>query len=121
MNNFLIDILSKFSAVTAGCENSFFGFPTWYKYLDSGVACAPVLNELSDVWLIVLALVEILLRLVAIAAVVYVVYGGFKYMTSRGNPDKINSARITIQDALIGLVIAIAATAVVSFVGNRIS
>ena len=120
MNNLLIDILSKFSAVDPACEKSFFGFPTWYKYLDSGVACAPVLKELSDVWLIVLAIVEILLRVAAIAAIIFVLYGGIRFITARGNPEKINSARIAIQDALIGLVIAIVATALVSFVAGRL-
>ncbi len=100
----------------------FFGLPTWYKYLKSegtGVNCSPKLNGLNDIWLIVLAVVEILLRIGIMVAITFVILGGFKFILSRGNPDKIQQARNTVQDALIGVIIAIAATAVVSFVAGR--
>ena len=118
----LIDIFSRFSAFDPACQKEgFLGFPAWYKYLDSGPQCAPVLGGLNDIWLIVLAIVEILLRLAAIAAIVFIVYAGIRYITARGNPEKLTSARIAIQDALIGLVITIVAIALVSFVGGRVS
>jgi len=107
----------------APCSNgSFLGMPPWHKYLDgrvTGNECVPVFNSLSDVWLIVLAIIEILLRLGSMAAVVYVLYGSVRFITARGNPDKINSARNAIQDAIIGLFITVAAIAIVNFVGGR--
>lgn len=108
----------------AACQpgQSFFGFPTWYKYLDGQTtdgSCIARLSQLTDIWLIVLAVVEMLLRIAAIAAVIYVLYGGVKFITARGNPEKITTARTTVQDALIGLVIAITAIAIVNFVGGR--
>ena len=110
--------LSNFGA-TCTPKESFLGMPTWYKYLDgegSGMDCIPKLSQLNDVWLIVLAIVEILLRIAALAAVIYVLYGGIKFVTSRGNPDKTASARLAVQDALIGVVIAVAAIAMINFV-----
>ena len=118
-----LSFLSNFGQ--AACQpktNVFFGFPTWYKYLPGQPVeggCIPRLTQLNDLWLILLAVVEMLLRLAAIAAVVYVLYGGVKFVTSRGNPEKTASARTAVQDALIGLIIAVAAIAVVSFVGSR--
>ena len=111
---------------------SFFGFPTWYKYLKSrevplenGTICSPHLTGLNDIWLIGLAIIEILLRISILIAIVFVVVGGFKFITSNGDvggggkPDKIASARRTVIDALVGMAIAIVAIAIVSYLGRR--
>lgn len=103
----------------ASCSKNFFGLPTWYKYLEGADVCEPKLTGINDIWLIALAIAELLLRLAMVVAVVYVLIGGFKYITSRGNPDKTSQAKNTITDALAGLIIAIAATAVVSFIAGR--
>lgn len=106
---------------------SFFGFPKWYKYLDSQTStvdgravCSPTLNGLNDIWLIVLAIIEILLRIAIMVAIAFVLVGGFKFITSRGeaNPDKVGQARKTVIDALIGVAIAVTAIAVVSFLAR---
>lgn len=113
--------LSIFGQTACG-GGSFIGLPKWYKYLGSqgtGGDCVPRLNSISDIWLIVLAVVEILIRIAAIGALIFIIYGGIRYITARGNPEKIDSARKAIQDALIGLVIAIAAVAMVNFLGSR--
>ena len=106
----------------ASCDSGgFFGFPTWHKYLEgraSGGDCVPDFTGINDIWLIVLAIVEILLKIAAIAAVIYVVYGGIKFITSRGNPEKTASARTAVIDALVGVVIAVIAIAVVNYMGG---
>lgn len=124
----MIKFLSQLD-IFAACNlvgGNFFGFPTWYKYLPSvtemsatGTACAPRLSGINDIWLILLAIIEILLRLAVLAAIAFVLIGGFKYITSRGNPEKTSSAKTTVTDALIGMVIAIIATAVISFIATR--
>lgn len=106
------------------CNGSgFLGFPTWYKYLENAAKepnkCSPALRGLNDIWLIALAISEILLRVAVLVAIVYVLIGGFKYITSRANPDKTNAAKTTVIDALIGLVLALVATAVISFIAGR--
>jgi hypothetical protein len=125
-----LNSLHNFAAACGG--GSFFGFPPWYKYLDgknstvtsiidnsTGVpVCTPVINSINDFWLIGLAVIEILLRVGMLAAVFFVVYAGIKYTNSRGNPDKIESAKKTLVDAIAGLVITIIATGVVSFIGK---
>lgn len=103
-------------------NKAFLGLPTWYKYL-KGVStqygCSPVLNKLSQIWLIGLAALEIMLRLAAVLAVVFVLYGGIKLMTSQGEPGDTKEARDTITNALIGLVVAVSASAVISFIAGR--
>ncbi|MDB5164349.1 MAG: hypothetical protein JWS12_967, partial [Candidatus Saccharibacteria bacterium] len=98
----MFDVFTQFAA---SCANKgFFGFPTWYRYLDgvtttnkAGVtACTPVLDSLNSVWLIVAAIVEMLLQIAAIAAVAFIVVGGVRYITSQGEPDKTKQALSTI-------------------------
>lgn len=112
-------------------DSSFLGFPHWYQYL-SGIAtspdgknvnvvCTPQVTALSDVWLIVAAAIEILLRVAAIAAVVMVIYGAVKFVTSQGEPEATNQARNTIINALIGLLLAVMAGVFISFIARSIS
>lgn len=102
--------------------NGFFGFPTWYKYLDPQFVngkCELNATFPDDFGKIGLAVVEILLRVGGLVAVGFVVYGGFKYITSQGEPDKTKNARQTIVNSIIGLLITTIATVVVAFIGKE--
>ena len=108
-------------ACSAG--GSFFNFPTWYQYLD-GVTdlsgnCIPGIHALSDVWLVVAAVIEILLRIATIAAIGMVLYGGVSYITSQGEPDKTSQAKDTIFNALIGLAIAVTSSVIIAFIAGQ--
>jgi len=102
---------------------SFLGLPTWYAYLkgttDSNGKCLPDLSSLSDIWLIVAAVVEILLRVAAIAAFAMIIYGGIEFITSQGNADQAAKARTTLINAVIGLVIAVLAATLVTFIAGQ--
>lgn len=63
--------------------------------------------------------VGILAVVIAIAAVIVLIIGGISYMTAGGDPGKIGNAKGTIIYALIGLVVAVAARAIVTFVLNK--
>lgn len=126
-------LLTMFAQNCAGGTDSFFTFPTWYKYLESAgylkessasKACELNLPGQFD-WnvftLIGLGALDILIRLAGLVAVGFVIYGGILYVTSRGEPDKAKKAMSTILNALIGLAIAVVAAAFVSFLGGRLS
>lgn len=106
-------------------DKGFLGLTPWYKYLkgqqDSFGKCVASISGWNDMWLIGLAIIDSLIKIAGLVAVVYVIYGGFLYMTSSGEPDKTKSAKDAILNALIGLVIAIIASGVVSFIGNKLS
>lgn len=115
----MIALFSKFAADT--CTTShFLAFPRWYEYLKTTPYpdCSPQITSLSDVWLIVAAVVDILLRLAALVAVFGVVYGGVLYVTSEGDPERTTKARNVLIYAFAGLIIAIIATALVSFIAG---
>jgi hypothetical protein len=128
ISSFLSSVPQLLAAVPAKCNNTFFGIPPWYKYLDLDPATCEVINfELignganSGIILIALAIVDMLLRVAGIVAVAFVIWGGFTYITSQAEPDKLAQARHTIINALIGLGLSILATAIVVFVGNRLA
>jgi TRAP-type C4-dicarboxylate transport system permease small subunit len=75
---------------------------------------------MSDYLLIGFGVIDILLRLVGLVAFGYVIYGGFLYLTSQGEPDRTKAALGTLLNAVIGIVIAMFAAAIVSFIGNRL-
>lgn len=63
--------------------------------------------------------VSILSFIVGVAAVIMIIIGGFKYITSGGDSANIASAKNTILYAIIGLVVAVLAQVIVRFVLNQ--
>lgn len=120
----MTSLLQLFAAPCQG-GGSFFGFPKWYKYLEGQTSpegvCSPVISSINDTWLILAAAIEILLRAGAIIAIFVVIYGGFLYLTSQGEPDKTSKARGTILNALIGLTISVLSAAAITFIAGSIS
>lgn len=57
--------------------------------------------------------------IVGVAAVIMVIVGGLKYVTSSGDSGNINSAKNTILYALIGLVVVALAQIIVKFVLDK--
>lgn len=116
--------------VAAACSSSagsLLGIPTWYKYLqdDTGVSsatgrCVPRVSQFKDALFILLAVIEILLRVATYIAIAMFIYGAIRMIISQGSPDEIKKARDTLTNAVVGLVIALIATAVVNFVGRTL-
>lgn len=61
-------------------------------------------------------IVNTLLYLIGAVAVIMLVYGGFKYMTSGGDSAAVASAKNTVLYAVVGLVVAILAFSISNFV-----
>lgn len=116
-------MIDRMVGVFAACQSSsFFGLPTWYKYLESvddKGTCQPVLSSIWDFWLVAAAITDMLLRIAAMIAVVFVVWGGVKYIQSQGEPNNTKNALMTIIGALIGLTISVVASAMISFIAGR--
>ncbi|QQS18968.1 hypothetical protein IPL68_02830 [Candidatus Saccharibacteria bacterium] len=136
--------LNKTSTPAAGtgslatrCSKPFLGLKPWFAYLPDdafadgsggGKTCDVTNFKLlgddstkSHLLPVVLALVDTLVRVAGLVAVGFVITGGILLTTSQGEPDKTKKARETIINALIGLVVAIVAAVVVSYIGGRLS
>ncbi len=123
------------SAAACSLDVQVLGIPTWYKYLrgdDSSGRCLPILRvddvpqgqasekNINSALPIGLAILEIAVTLSGIIAFIMVLWGSVKFMLALGEPDKFAAARKTVQNAMIGLVIIIIATRVISFIGGRL-
>lgn len=62
-----------------------------------------------------------LVGIASLASVAFLVYGGFLYMTSRGAPDKLEGAKRVLRNALVGLVIVLAAATLTAILSGAVS
>jgi len=138
---FLLPYVHVFAASASSCTKSFLGLVPWFGYFpdkwfgpanpDTGMRACDLNSGFSQhllpktgqsgILLIGLAVIDDLIRIAALVAVGFVIYGGIQYVTSQGAPDATTKARETIINALIGLVLAILAATIVAFVGNKLS
>jgi amino acid transporter len=65
---------------------------------------------------IVSTIVTTLLMLAIILALIFLVYGGIKWITSGGDKAKLDSARSHITASIVGLIIALLALAIVNLI-----
>jgi len=72
----------------------------------------------ADLKTVVVHVIQLVLGLAPLAAVVMIIIGGFMWMTSVGDEEKLMRAKRVISSAVVGLVIIIIAWAVVSFVAR---
>lgn len=69
---------------------------------------------------IITTVINIFSIIVGIVAVIMIIFGGFKYITSGGDSGNITSAKNTIIYAIIGLVVVALAQFVVQFVLDKV-
>lgn len=75
-------------------------------------------EKISD---IVHSIVNILSAIVGVAAVIMIIFGGLRYITSGGNDTSVTSAKNTILYAIIGLIIVALAQIIVRFTLSKIT
>ena len=73
----------------------------------------------SDFSVVLATIINLFSLVVGIVAVVMIIIAGFKYITSGGDSTKVTSAKGTIIQAVIGLVVVAFAQAIVQFVLNN--
>lgn len=80
----------------------------------------PQITKLTDVWLILLPLLEDAIKVAGYAAAGFVMWGGIKYLKSQGDPGQLNEARQIIYNALFGLLLAMISVAIVNFIAGAL-
>lgn len=108
----------------ASCEKRMLTFPPWYRGLttkDCDIVSPSTVGGLSPfIWKIALNVLEIMLQMVGYVAVGYLIFGGYKYMTSVGSPDGMTQARRTITNAVIGLIISLFSVVLVTLIAGSV-
>lgn len=69
---------------------------------------------------VITTVIGTMLFIVGLLAVVMLIYGGIRYVTSHGDKTQVTAAKETIMYAVVGLVVAIAAFAVVQWITNDV-
>ena len=70
---------------------------------------------------IITKVIDYLLLFAALIAILFIVLGGYKYITSGGNAEQAKGGRETVVNAVIGLSIIILAYVIVSVVNNTLA
>ena len=85
---------------------------------NSSAACSTS-DSTSKVNSLLTTIINIFSVIVGVVAVIMIIGGGFKYITSGGDSAKVTSAKSTLLYALIGLVVVALAQVIVQFVLNK--
>jgi hypothetical protein len=70
---------------------------------------------------IITRIINYLLLFAAMIAILFIILGGYKYITSQGNAESAKNGRATVLNAVIGLAIIILAYVIVSVVNNTLA
>ena len=98
---------------------SFFGLKPWYAYLTCESNTIRQENfsdgELpTTVWKVALTILNDLLFLAGLLAVVLIIYSGFQFVTSSGDPATTAKAKKSLTNTVIGLAIVLLAQLIVN-------
>lgn len=104
-----LDVDDMFGAETTG------GFTTGSAFAgEIGLGEADLIDSIASI-------IRVALGFLGIIAVVIILLGGFKWMTSGGNTDKTADAKKLIFAGIIGLIIVLSAYAIAQFVISSIA
>lgn len=92
--------------------------PSIYRNLQNTETCEVKIDQLSDITVLIGNVIEILMTLAAFVSVGFIIYGGVRYIVSSGDASGIKSAKETIVNAVIGLVISMLAFGIVRYISG---
>lgn len=109
----------------SNCNREILGFRPWYYGSDvstSASGTCEIKSPNGDTELqkfitqIVANVLSDLFVAIAYIAIGFIIYSGFMYITSDGNPSKAAKAQKSLAGSIIGLIVSVAAAAIVRFV-----
>jgi len=115
-----------------GANDAFSSFPAWYNGLlvnDPTDASSCVVGSPQNfvsksdptgvstfIWTIVLNVIQCLTQAAGYIAAIFIIYGGLQFIMNGGDSNTVAKGRVTILNAVIGLVIALVATTIIKFI-----
>ena len=100
----ILPVTVSAAGLWGGCEN-----------VTDSVICDSYDDKDEDVNNFVGNLMDVLIWIIGVAAVIMIIVGGVKYITSGGDANKLTSAKNTILYSVVGLVVALFAYAIVTW------
>jgi len=74
--------------------------------------------QISDAAIVIKNIISILAPIASIVFLIMVIFGGFKYIQSRGDPKNTEAARNILQYAIIGAVLVAASWLILQLIGQ---
>ena len=84
----------------------------WTSCLEGDIAtlaCIPIVIKNVITWALIFA---------GVVAVIFVIYAGFKFVTSKGDPEQVNNAKKTLTYAIIGLLFILLSFAILNLIAT---
>lgn len=114
----------KFALITAAFFAVFLFFSQAVLAVALEPGFAPVAGEIAlptaDIRIVIVRIINISLGFLGIIVVLFVLYGGFLWLTSGGDERKVETAKTVIKNSIIGLVIIILSFAITRFILIRL-
>ncbi|MGB4762542.1 MAG: pilin [Candidatus Saccharimonas sp.] len=111
----------------AACTDSALAIPAWYKGMQSTDCKFDPIKDgngkpdpVKTAVRIGMNVIQAALVVAGYVAVFMIMKGGFMYMTSAGDPGGMSSAKKSITNAVIGLVIAVLAASIVNAIASLV-
>lgn len=98
------------ASFTGDCRNMFLGLTSW----DCDVTISDELSLKKGIWQIVVNIANDIAIIAAYLVLGYVIYGGYLYTFSSGDPSKAAAGKKTLTHAFIGLAIVMSANLIIS-------
>ncbi len=96
------------------------GPPNLYQGLSRGTDGTLHLTSIWQIPIVLGNVVEILLWVVAVAAVAMVILSGIRFVTSEGDPAKTATAKNALANAVIGVILSASAYLIIAFLAGRL-
>ncbi|OGD84949.1 hypothetical protein A2165_02055 [Candidatus Curtissbacteria bacterium RBG_13_40_7] len=74
--------------------------------------------QISDIVTVIENIIKLLAPMAAIAFFVMLLWGGFQFLTSGGDPKSVAAARTTLTIAIIGVILVVAAWLILLLIEN---
>lgn len=104
------------------CATIFVAAPVFAQEVDTeSFAAQAGFTTTADITTIIARLIRTAISFIGVIAVVFVLYGGFMFMTAGGNAERVKTARKILINALLGLLLVFASFAIVSFILNALT
>ena len=84
--------------------------------ISGGVKCAKSADQKGSLSGVIQDVTNVLLFVIGAVAVIMIIIGGIRYTTSNGDSNQVTAAKNTILYGVIGVIVALLAFAIVSFV-----
>jgi hypothetical protein len=122
MKNFSITKAAQFASIAVGFTLvPMLAFAQFTIPSSGGTGLRDTFFGASTVTGLILSIINIILALAGLIAVLVLIIGGFRYVTSFGNDEQVGQAKKMIINAIIGIVIIILSFVIVRVISNTLN